>query len=404
MKIYIKHIWNTFNYGSCMMAISLLDKINKNIDNVKFYVDADSEEDIQRLKNETGIQNIKRSIIESSDNFIIKCRNKIKRIILNRLVKKIDNIIVIGGDDISEYYGIKKLESELYKLKLESKQKNIILIGQTMGPFSDDRGNLAKECLSKTKIYTRDDKNLEYLKKLNFNNVNKGRDLAFIDLPMQHKANIVLDKYNIRNEKYISIVASGLINCYTNNEKNYLKSQVEIIREIFRNNRLHDFKIVLLIHVTRSYNNDDKLIINKIINELTNEEKKKIIVIDDEILPSQAREILGNGLFTITGRMHAAVSTFYMRKPAISLSYSVKYAGVIGDGLDMNELVIESADEKLWNTDEISKLVNQKVNYVLDNYDKLVKKIDVKVLETSRIVEEELEDAIKQIKNNINNQ
>ncbi len=273
-----------------------------------------------------------------------------------------------------------------------------------MGPFSDDRGNLAKECLSKTKIYTRDDKNLEYLKKLNFNNVNKGRDLAFIDLPMQHKANIVLDKYNIRNEKYISIVASGLINCYTNNEKNYLKSQVEIIREIFRNNRLHDFKIVLLIHVTRSYNNDDKLIINKIINELTNEEKKKIIVIDDEILPSQAREILGNGLFTITGRMHAAVSTFYMRKPAISLSYSVKYAGVIGDGLDMNELVIESADEKLWNTDEISKLVNQKVNYVLDNYDKLVKKIDVKVLETSRIVEEELEDAIKQIKNNINNQ
>lgn len=31
---------------------------------------------------------------------------------------------------------------------------------------------------------------------------------------MQHKAKFILGKYNSRNEKYITIVASGLVNCY----------------------------------------------------------------------------------------------------------------------------------------------------------------------------------------------
>jgi len=155
---------------------------------------------------------------------------------------------------------------------------------------------------------------------------------------------------------------------------------------------------VFLPHVLIPTHVDDRLIIREIINRLDEKSKIRIIAIDDAMLPSEAREILGDGIFTITGRMHAAVSTFYMRKPAISLSYSVKYAGVIGDGLDMNELVIESAGEKLWNSGEISKLVDEKVNFVLNNYNELVKKIDIKVSETSKIVEEELDDVINEIK------
>lgn len=96
--------------------------------------------------------------------------------------------------------------------------------------------------------------------------------------------------------------------------------------------------------------------------------------------------------------MHAAVSTFYMRKPAISLSYSVKYAGVIGSGLDMDELVIESADDRLWKEKRISKFVNEKVDYILNNYDALIQKIDVNVSRTSKIVEKELDDLIKELK------
>lgn len=400
MKLNIKHIWNTFNYGSCMMAIVLIDKINRNINNVEFYVDVSSDIDLQRLKNETGVENIKKSIIESSNNLLKKCINKIKRIKLNMVTNKIENIIVIGGDDISEYYGVNFLESELHKLKKESKHKNVLLIGQTMGPFTENRTDLARECLSNTKIYTRDDKNLNYLKSLNFKSVKSGRDLAFTELPMQYKAHSILAKYNLQEKDYITLVPSGLIESYTYNFNEYIENWINIINDLSKNNRFK--KIVLLMHVSEptnlQSNNDDRRAINRITEILDEKILDKIIPITDAMLPSEAREILGNGIFTITGRMHAAVSTFYMRKPAISLSYSVKYLGVIGDGLDMNELVIESADDKLWSNREISRLVGEKVNYVLENYDNLVKKIESEVSETSKIVEEELDNLVDEIR------
>ncbi|MCS6111605.1 hypothetical protein DW278_11705 [Clostridium botulinum] len=403
MKINIRHISNTFNYGSFMMAITLIEYINLKVNDVKFYVDTFTANDLERLKKETGVKSLIRYNIPNTNKFTKKCINKLKKIKLNRMIKDTDIIIIIGGDDISEYYGVKGLIKELNKFKKESLKKNIILLGQTMGPFTDNRGQLAKECLSKTKVYTRDDKNFNYLCNLEFSNVKKGRDLAFAQLPMQYKAKHILKKYNLIKDSYITVVTSGLTKCYTDNLDAYLKEEIKILENILVNKKLIDKKIVLLPHVLLPEHVDDRLIIKEIMKKIDNKFKDRIIDIYDEMLPSEAREILGNGLFTITGRMHAAVSTFYMRKPAISLSYSIKYSGVIGDGLDMNELVIESANEQLWSNGEISKLVDEKVNYILENYDELIKKIDVKVLETSRIVEEELEDVVNQIKNRITN-
>ncbi|NFO13456.1 hypothetical protein FDB34_04365 [Clostridium botulinum] len=403
MKISIKHINNTFNYGSAMMAITLIKKISDNIDNVEFYVDANSDINLDRLKKETGFKNIYRDNVAYGNSIPEKCMKKIKQAKLNLKVNNINIVIVIGGDDISEYYGISALNQELNRLKKESIRKKIILLGQTMGPFTENREELARKCLENTIIYTRDDRNLKYLNNVKFVNVKKGRDLAFMQLPMQYKSKHILDKYKVKKDKYITIVLSGLTESYTKNTDSYIKQQVNIIKNIMNNDKLKNKKIVLLPHVLLPVHVDDRLIIRDIMKKIDDKFKNRIIDIYDEMLPSEAREILGNGLFTITGRMHAAVSTFYMRKPAISLSYSVKYAGVIGDGLDMNELVIESANEQLWSNGEISKLVDEKVNYVLDNYDELVKKIDINVSETSKIVEEELNDVVNQIKNSITN-
>jgi len=398
MKINIQHIVNTFNYGSFMMAITTISKINENIKNVEFYTDASSDEDLERLKKETGVENIIRYNIESSTNFFKRCVNKIRRMKLNHVVKKIENVIIIGGDDISEYYTIQRLERELARLKNDSKSKNIILLGQTIGPFTENRGELARTSLKDTKIYSRDDKCLEYLLKLNFKNVNFGRDLAFAEFPMQFKAKSILNKYNLKTDEYITIVISGLTKCYTKNFNNYIEEQVNIIKKVFMNDKLMDKKIVILPHVTRPEDTDDRIVIKKVINRLYESYNNKIIDIYDEMLASEAREILGNGLFTITGRMHASVSTFYMRKPAISLSYSVKYEGVISKGIDMRELVIECTDEKLWQNGKISELVDDKFNYILENYDDLIKKIDAKVSEISKIVQGQLNEVSDNIK------
>lgn len=398
MKIKIEHISNTYNYGSCMMAITLIKRINSEVNNVEFYVDTATEEDLTRLKSETGLDNIVSYIIPGSNNIIKRIVNKIKRIQMNRLVENIKTVIVIGGDDISEYYGVDELLQILSTLEEKSRDKNIILLGQTMGPFTGGRDEIARKSLKNTTIYTRDDNCLEYLKKLNFKNVKKGRDLAFLELPMQKDRNYILNKYGIDNMEYVTVVPSGLTKCYTKNFDAYISEQCKIMTNLLNNKRLLNKSVVLLPHVLLPEHIDDRLAIKAIMRKMNPEYKDRIIAIDDAMLPSEARVILANGIFTITGRMHAAVSTFFMRKPAISLSYSVKYAGVIGNGLDMNELVIESADEEKWKNGEISISVSDKVEFVLDNYNKLIQKIDNKVAETSEISEEQLRDLISQIK------
>ena len=398
MRIYIKHINNTYNYGSCMMAITLIRKLNSIFENVEFYVDARSSKDLERLILETGVRKIHRDNLDYSKKIINRVINKLRYKLINYKVSRIENVIIIGGDDISEYYGVDALINELNKLREESINKKVILLGQTIGPFTEDRGKLACECLCNTKIYTRDDNCFKYLEELNFKNIKRGRDLAFLQLPMQMKAKYILKKYDLQENEYVTIVPSGLSKSYTKNFDNYIEEQLNIISNLIENKRLKDKKLVLLPHVLIPKHVDDRLIIREIKNRVSDSYKERVIFIDDEMLPSEAREILGNGLFTITGRMHAAVSTFFMRKPAISLSYSVKYSGVIGSGLDLNELVIECANEELWNKKEISIQVSNKTEYILDNYDELINKINRNVNEVTKITNEQLDNLIKDIK------
>lgn len=395
MKIKIEHIPNTYNYGSCMMAVNLISEIVKKHKDAKIYVDASTDEDLHRLRYETNYQNIISYNISGKKGFVNKCINKVDRKIKRIEADKIENIIVIGGDDISEYYGIESLENELKRIEENSKSKNIILLGQTIGPFTGDRGEKSRKALQNTKIYTRDDNTMKYLEKLKYKNMVRGRDLAFLPLPMQNAAHKILDKYNLKSEEYITIVPSGLTKCYTENYSDYIREQKEIVNKLLQNERLNNKKIVFLPHVLIPEHVDDRLIIREIIKDLNEEQRESVVGIDNDMMPSEAREILANGVFTITGRMHAAVSTFFMRKPAISLSYSVKYAGVIGDGLDMKELVIESKGDDIWKGEKISLSVMDKVNYVLDNYDSLIQKINKNVSETVEIVQSEIDDLIK---------
>lgn len=374
MNIKIEYIYNTFNYGSMMMGITVINQLNKYLKDIKIFVKTLTEKDLERLRLETKANNL-----YSEDKSV-----------------KEDIVIYLGGDDFSEYYSIKRLESDLRHIKELSKEKLVMLIGQTIGPFTDYRIDLSRECLENVKIYTRDDNCMKYLQGINYKNVFKGRDLAFIDLPRQKEVEGILDKYNLEKDSYISIVTSGLINKYTSDKNKFLEEQVNIINNILKDERLNDKKVILIPHVLK--NPDDREIVKSIIIKLKNLNSiDRVIPIYDELVPSEAREILGNGKFTITCRMHAAVSTFYMRKPAIAISYGVKYEGVLGRGLDMSNLVIEAKNDLLWKENKISKLVDEKVSYILNNYENLVGKINKNVSKNTNILESEIEDIMEQI-------
>lgn len=393
MKIKIEHIPNTYNYGSLMMAVNTIVKLNDNIENIEFYVDASSEEDLKRIKEETKLNNIYKISNNSTSG------NKISRYIkkIQNEKKSYDSIIVLGGDDISEYYGKRLLLHELRRLYiLRSMGIRIVLLGQTIGPFSGIRINIAKFVLNKMKIYTRDDNCLKYLQDIGIKSGVKGRDLAFLTLP--NNCSNICNNYGLKENQYITIVPSGLYELYTKNYELYLEEQIKIIRNIFSNSKLKHKKVVLLAHVLKPEHVDDRKVISDIWKLLSEEEKEKVVLINKELLASEARGILSKGLFTITGRMHAAVSTFYERKPALSLSYSVKYAGVIGKGLNRSDLIIESSGNEKWLNNNVSNLVSEKINYILENYETLIKEIDLEVGQTNKIVEEELLDLVNYLK------
>ena len=97
------------------------------------------------------------------------------------------------------------------------------------------------------------------------------------------------------------------------------------------------------------------------------------------MLPGEARDIIGKGLFTITGRMHAAISSFQMSKPAISLSYSVKYEGIIGKDLDMKDLIVCARGNNHWESGNVVKETLVKISFILNHYEMLTNKIEKNV-------------------------
>ena len=301
-----------------------------------------------------------------------------------------DEVIILGGDDLSEYY-TKKIYRELLKYWRWSKTTKIILLGQSIGPFNEIRNRLVMRFFyRKIPIFVRDFWSKNYLKnefKLD-NNIYQGADLAFMDLPLQNDKNIeaaILNQYHLVPKKYITLVISGLQgHYYTADKKAYFNSYKSLILNILNNELYRDKKIVLLAH-THPPHGDEAKQIHEFLSYLksdpsfSNEHYNHLVVITDKILPTRARFILGNGYMTLTGRMHAAISTLQMGTPALALSYSAKYKGVIGMNLDRNDLIIESHNEQLWQSGKIVGLILEKMHYISNNYDRLSQEIAAKI-------------------------
>jgi len=390
MKIAVLQIPNTYNYGSMMMAENIIHYLNARVKQAMFYVDVSSAEDLDRLRIATGMDNI----VPLSDIKYVKesrseeyCKIKQQLIWLKETMSLpnilvdggIQQIIVLGGDNLTEggakYIPIVKRCVDFNKM---SKEKiDIHLVGQTVGPFKKWKGTLPKLLLRQSNIfiYTRDEISHRYLKdELNIRNSKECADLAFLDLAKQTAVpqQETLSEYSLKKDGYVTIVPSGLWRVYGSNEERYVDMWCRIVEMLLADPAARRLKLVMLPHVLKPDEDDDRKMITRIEEKVGSD---RLIAIHDGMYPYQARHILGGGVLTVSGRMHASVSTFQMGKPAISLSYSVKYAGVIGGGLGRNDLIIEVNDPKFHDTDKVVVELVKKVKYVLDDYSRLIEEI-----------------------------
>lgn len=414
MKIYIANISNTYNYGSMMMAEVMINYLHANIKGLEIYVDNNKNEDLDRLKQATGVSKIykdelyniypkdyKNKVVKQAFRAINKIHRETKLYFaFNKKTCPYDAIIILGGDDYSEIYfkmpqKSRSVIKHLKKLQQYNKASSLFMIGQTIGPYTGVRKEVAKEVFKDISIYSRDDVSRRYLKDELGVDANQMRDLAFSELKLEkeflkNKLGILSD-YNIKENEYIVVVGSGLWNCYTKDEEKFNDTFIEILKTVKK--KYKDKKIVFLAHVSdnRSLYSDTNFI-NKIKYLLP----KNIILVDKVMLPVEARIILGMSKFVITYRMHAAVSTFYMQKPAIAISYSPKYMGVIGEGLNMKNLVIETSKEN-FKKEKIVYDLKKKMAFIDENYDSIIKKVKVKITEIKKINDNALKDILNKL-------
>ncbi|WP_405292912.1 polysaccharide pyruvyl transferase family protein [Algibacter sp. Ld11] len=388
-KILIKNFKNLNNYGSGMMGLITLSEIYNRLDgNVKFYSDFDEYADMTEILKELNIKNVDLNIYTPKKNV---SRNKIaflkyfytlKAIFSNEGANEFDLVVVLGGDDLSEYYG-KHIWPVFLNLNSWASKTKVVLFGQSIGPFKHWYNRFTFKILAaKTKIFTRDEYCFNYLSKnLGIKkNITLSGDIAFLKLPLEDDKKYedeILEHYKLEKDKYVSIVISGLFGkYYTKNIDDYFNTYEQLISRLKNNPKLKGYKICLLAHTFPPHGNEADLLI-RFEDYLKN--KKDVIFIKDKVHQAAARFILGNGALTITGRMHASVSTFEMGKPSISLAYSVKYYGVIGDNLGRNDLIIDANDSNLWKSNVMVNMIDDKVNYILDDYDNILEDISEKV-------------------------
>lgn len=404
MKIKLFYIHPT-NYGNLMMASSFMFYFDllyrkNHVKSPEYYVDVLDDNELERVKKSLpqGMKIYRENLFDKKRRGIIgkveKLVNIPREIFHNR--KNYDACIVLGGDCISQYYSAQVFISDMVKFWRISQKQNVYLLGQTMGPFHGYAVSLIKKCLRKCKIYVRDHECFQYIQnQFGFVNLYEARDLAFLDIPFQNdiiKQKEVLEKY-IGSRPYITVVPSGANRQYTSNLNDYLEEYVRIVHELLDHT---EYDILLLAHVIHVEDSNDKKIIEMLIPRLQEKYRERIHMVNSLLQPYEARILLGNGLATITGRMHAAVSSINMGTIPICLSYSVKFKGVIGDEFDLNDYIYQCRGDEYWANALVSKNVCNMLLHALENRSMLVSRIKSKLSDVKELAMTQIAAVVKE--------
>jgi len=390
MNIYIYNCSNTYNYGSMMMGENFIAYFNKiSGQNNHYYIETQNQINIDRLIEATGFKsiqavNLDALFIDNSSKYdYLQALNGLKEV-TSDFVNKINLVVVLGGDDFTEDYGWKGPVLNLIKFNiLRKKGLKVVMLGQTMGPYRSFRKPLIKNLLKKIdKIYPRDPITYEYLNNLRLKNISLTDDLALMPLSKQ--------KMHERVNEYITYCPSELIYKYSKEggREDWISFNLFMIDTIMH--KFSDKKLVLLAHVLEPKHVDDRKIVNELYKICGDKYKDRIVLENNEMYPYEVRSYIQQSLFTISSRMHPVISSIQCEIPAIALSYSSKYWGIIGERYELKDYII---DVRYLSYDSMRELFVCLVEKIENEY----KQIQQKMLEKNKLAEEGITKTLKEI-------
>lgn len=342
MNVYILNATNTYNYGSMMMAenfIHYFDSQSK-LQNAYFVETDDLSNTQRRLRKATGLNNV--NVVPMGSLYRKGAISKVELLaslvfrlnVLSDLAKKMDMVVVLGGDDYTEDYGWRTLVSQLLRTNVIAGRLKVFFLGQTMGPFYSFRRPLARYFLSKVdSILVRDKITYEYLQKMKMHNIGEVPDLALMPLTLEEAA----DKKN----KYVCLFPSELIYHYSKDKSrhaclDFYKKVCEYLLSEYT-----DKELVLMAHVLKPEASDDRVMARDIYNTLEDGCKERVSLIDSEMYPYEVRKYIKGSNFIVSARMHPIISALECGTPWICLSYSRKYSGILGEGYKLGDYILD---------------------------------------------------------------
>lgn len=378
-KILLSHVSNTLNYGSAMMAINLIAGLCKEIPELEIWCEC-NEFHLARLKEATGCEHLHSYLYEP-----VKQYNAVRKIYghlsgnreeIARITSRFDVLVALGGDDMSEVYQANAFFKALFYYHINRKGCKVILLGQNIGPYSGMYRLCIGLLLRKLIITTRDRRNFEYLTaRLHLHNVTETRDLAFLPLPFQERFTRNMST-RIPEGKCVVLVPSGVFFHYDLSKELAVEIWKKIAQWLLV--QCPGCKVIVLAHVLAPPTSDDRQIIAPMSDFFAGNDR--VIVIEDELQPAEARAIIQHGELVLSGRMHAAVSALATGRVPIAFAYSEKYFGVIQSGFDMPELVIDCRKGKMvdggfWDTlkEHIAVIIENKASFekkIIDTLDR----------------------------------
>jgi colanic acid/amylovoran biosynthesis protein len=354
-----------------------------------YYIETEEEINVERIKKATGINEIKS--VPMNSLFVKGLKRfdyllsyiKLKGI-TSDLIKMIDLVVVLGGDDFTEDYGWQGPLLNSIKFNLIKRNGlKVVMLGQTMGPYHSIRQPIMKYFLSKIdQIYPRDPITYEYLKLINLKNITITDDLALLPLTKQ------LDE--VRSKEFITYCPSELIYKYSKEGKReeWINFNLFMIDEIL--SRYKTKKLVLLAHVLKPKHVDDRIITNDLYSLVREKYRERVILVDQEMYPFEVREYIQKSHFTISSRMHPIVSSIQCEIPAIALSYSSKYWGIIGRRYDLEDYII---DVRFLNYKEMK----ERFVFLIENIEQQYSNIQSKMRNKNMIAHESIKKALTEI-------
>ena len=148
--------------------------------------------------------------------------------------------------------------------------------------------------------------------------------------------------------------------------------------------------MVLLAHVLKPDTVDDRKIVKELYESVKNLYINRIIVEDNEMYPYQVRNYIQQSYCTISSRMHPIVSSIQCEIPAIALSYSNKYWGIIGERFGLEDYIV---DVRYMTYDEMK----MKFNALLDKVDAEYNNIQIQMRDKNKLAKKSIMNALKKV-------